>query len=124
MASKHCVYFWMDGIHFIIRLEEAGGRQCILVIIGATGRGKKELKAVHDGFRENEQSWKEVLLDLKNRSLEEAPGTGHRRWGLGLLEGPAAGVRPDAGPILLGAKDAQRVDLYEAIEELERETPM
>lgn len=71
LAGKRYVYFWVDGIHFNIRLE--ADRQCILVIIGATAEGKKELVAVHDGLRESEQSWKEVLLDLKSRGLEEAP---------------------------------------------------
>ena len=71
LADKRYVYFWVDGIHFNIRLEE--DRQCILVIIGATADGKKELIAVHDGLRESEQSWKEVLLDLKSRGLEDAP---------------------------------------------------
>lgn len=71
LAGKHYVYFWVDGIHFNIRLEE--DRQCILVIIGATADGKKELLAVHDGMRESEQSWKEVLLDLKSRGLESGP---------------------------------------------------
>jgi len=71
LAGKRYVYFWVDGIHFNIRLEE--DRQCILVIIGATADGKKELIAVHDGLRESEQSWKEVLLDLKSRGLEKAP---------------------------------------------------
>jgi transposase-like protein len=41
--------------------------------VGVTADGKKELLAVHDGFRESEHSWKEVLLDLKSRGLEEAP---------------------------------------------------
>lgn len=71
LVGKHYVYFWVDGIHFNIRLEE--DRQCILVIIGATADGKKELLAVHDGTRESEQSWKEVLLDLKSRGLESGP---------------------------------------------------
>jgi transposase-like protein len=71
LLDKRYVYFWVDGIHFNIRLEE--DRQCILVIIGATADGKKELIAVHDGLRESEQSWKEVLLDLQSRGLEEAP---------------------------------------------------
>jgi putative transposase len=71
LTGKHYVYFWADGIHFNIRLEE--DRQCILVIIGATADGEKELVAVHDGVRESEQSWKEVLLDLKSRGLAEAP---------------------------------------------------
>ena len=71
LAGKRYVYFWVDGIHFNIRLEE--DRQCILVIIGATAEGTKELIAVHDGMRESEQSWKEVLLDLKDRGLEQGP---------------------------------------------------
>jgi len=50
-----------------VRLE--GERACILVIIGATADGDNELLAVHDGVRESEQSWKEVLLDLKERGL-------------------------------------------------------
>ena len=57
--------------HFNIRLEE--GRQCILVLMGATADGKKELIAVADGYRESEQSWKELLLDCKARGLEIEP---------------------------------------------------
>ena len=71
LQGKHYAYFWVDGIHFNIRLEE--DRQCILVIIGATADGRKELVAVHDGVRESEQSWKEVLLELKDRGLESGP---------------------------------------------------
>jgi len=71
LAGKHYVYVWVDGIHFNIRLEE--DRQCILVVMGATPDGKKELLAVQDGLRESEQSWKELLLDLKARGLAQAP---------------------------------------------------
>lgn len=71
LADKRYVYFWVDGIHFNIRLEE--DRQCILVVMGATPEGKKELVAVQDGIRESEQSWRELLLDLKARGLQEAP---------------------------------------------------
>jgi putative transposase len=71
LADKRYVYFWVDGIHFNIRLEE--DRQCILVVMGATPKGKKELVAVQDGIRESEQSWRELLLDLKARGLQEAP---------------------------------------------------
>ena len=39
-----------------------GGRQCILVLMGASADGKKELIAIQDGQRESEQSWKELLL--------------------------------------------------------------
>jgi len=71
LADKEYVYVWADGVHFNIRLEE--DRQCILVLMGATKDGKKELIAVHDGFRESEQSWKELLLDVKARGLTIDP---------------------------------------------------
>jgi len=69
--GKQYVYVWADGVHFNIRLEE--DRQCILVLLGATADGKKELIAVVDGFRESEQSWKGVLLDMKARGLAIDP---------------------------------------------------
>lgn len=71
LKDKHYVYVWADGVHFNIRLEE--GRQCILVLMGATADGKKELIAITDGYRESEQSWKELLLDCKSRGLEIEP---------------------------------------------------
>lgn len=71
LSAKRYVYIWADGIHFNIRLEEH--RQCILVVMGATADGKKELVAVQDGYRESEQSWKELLLELKARGLEVDP---------------------------------------------------
>ena len=71
LSRKRYVYFWVDGVHFNVRLEEAS--QCILVIIGATAEGKKELVAIWDGYRESEQSWRELLLDLKRRGLENGP---------------------------------------------------
>lgn len=67
LEGKQYVYVWADGVHFNIRLEE--DRQCILVLMGATAEGKKELIAVVDGFRESEQSWKGLLLDVKARGL-------------------------------------------------------
>jgi len=71
LEGKQYVYVWADGIHFNIRLEE--DRQCILVLMGATPDGKKELIAIHDGHRESEQSWKELLLDCKARGLTVDP---------------------------------------------------
>ena len=71
LTGKEYVYIWVDGIHFNIRLEEH--RQCILVVMGATADGKKELLAIQDGYRESEQSWKELLLDLKARGLTRDP---------------------------------------------------
>lgn len=74
LVDKRYVYFWVDGVHFNVRLEDTENqRQCILVVMGATPEGTKELVAVQDGYRESEQSWKELLLDLKARGLEHGP---------------------------------------------------
>ena len=71
LVDKQYVYVWADGVHFNIRLEE--DRQCILVLMGATAGGRKELIAVHDGHRESELSWRELLLDCKSRGLTVDP---------------------------------------------------
>jgi putative transposase len=74
LSEKQYVYVWADGIHVNVRLEnEANQRQCLLVLMGATADGQKELIAVVDGYRESEQSWYELLLDLKKRELSLAP---------------------------------------------------
>jgi putative transposase len=71
LSAKRYVYFWADGIHVQARLEDDA--QCLLVIIGATPEGKKELVGLIDGVRESAQSWKELLLDLKRRGLSIGP---------------------------------------------------
>lgn len=71
LTGKRYVYFWVDGVYFQARLEQA--KQCFLVIIGADEAGNKELVGLWDGFRESEQSWMELLLDLKTRGLEMGP---------------------------------------------------
>jgi transposase-like protein len=74
LKGKVYVYIWVDGIYFNVRLEDkANQRQCILVLMGATAEGKKELIAIADGYRESEQSWKELLLEVKARGLEIDP---------------------------------------------------
>jgi transposase-like protein len=76
LAGKRYVYVWADGVYFNVRLGgdgESENRQCILVLIGATPEGVKELIAVQDGYRESEQSWTELLLDVKSRGLAESP---------------------------------------------------
>ena len=73
LEGKHYVYLWADGIHFNIRLEDPGNnKQCILVLMGATKDGRKELIAITEGYRESTQSWRELLLDVKNRGLSQA----------------------------------------------------
>ena len=71
LTGKRYVYLWADGIYCNVRLED--DKQCLLVLMGATADGTKELIAVVDGVRESELSWKEVLLNLKSRGLEQAP---------------------------------------------------
>jgi transposase-like protein len=71
LSGKEYVYIWADGIYFGVRLEDA--RQCILVLIGATAEGKKEVLGITDGYRESAESWKELLLDLKARGLTIDP---------------------------------------------------
>jgi transposase-like protein len=71
LSEKRYAYFWADGIHVNVRLDEE--RSCILVIMGADKAGNKELVAVSDGYRESKTSWREIMLDLKRRGLEEGP---------------------------------------------------
>jgi len=74
LADKRYVYFWADGVYFNVRLEDEGNRkQCILVLMGATDTGRKELIAIADGYRESTQSWRELLLDVKARGLAIEP---------------------------------------------------
>ncbi len=71
LEGKRYVYLWADGIYFNIRLTD--DRPCVLVLMGATADGTKELIAMIDGQRESEQSWLELLVDAKDRGLTEAP---------------------------------------------------
>jgi putative transposase len=71
LGQKRYVYWWADGIYFNVRLDEE--RSCVLVLIGATEDGNKELLAVFDGYRESAQSWRELLAQLKRMGLSSAP---------------------------------------------------
>ena len=71
LSTKRYVYWWVDGVYLEARLEDQA--QCILVIIGATPEGRKELVGFADGIRESAESWRELLLDLKRRGLSVAP---------------------------------------------------
>jgi len=67
LSALDYVYWWADGIHFRIRLEE--DRLCCLVVIGVRPDGSKELVALAGGYRESTESWAELLRDLKSRGL-------------------------------------------------------
>jgi hypothetical protein len=71
LSTKRYIYVWADGIHLQARLED--NAQCILVIIGATPEGRKELVGFTDGTRESAHDWRTLLLDLKRRGLSVAP---------------------------------------------------
>ena len=71
LTGKRYVYLWADGLYFGVRLTDE--RPCVLVIMGVTEEGTKELIAIHDGERESDLSWTEVLVDLKRRGLSDAP---------------------------------------------------
>ncbi len=71
LSAKRYVYIWADGIHLEARLEDE--KQCILVLIGATPEGKKELVGFTDGARESAHDWRDLLLYLKRRGLDVQP---------------------------------------------------
>ena len=84
LSRKHYVYLWANGIYANVRLEdEANSRQCLLVLMGATAEGEKELIAIIDGYRESKQSWMELPLDLKQRGLATEPNLAIGDGGLG-----------------------------------------
>jgi transposase-like protein len=70
LSNKRYVYWWADGIYSNVRMDD---KLCLLVIIGATAEGKKELVAVEDGFRESTTSWLSLLADLRSRGLTTGP---------------------------------------------------
>jgi transposase-like protein len=71
LSEKRYVYFWADAIHLKIRLSDE--KACILCIIAADSEGKKELVAIQEGYRESETSWRDLLLDLRQRGLSCGP---------------------------------------------------
>jgi hypothetical protein len=91
--------------------------ECMLVLIGATPEGKKELVGFQTGVRESAQSWRELLIDIKQRGLEIAPDlavgepalakSGGRAW---LLEGHRGGLSGRPAPAVLGSQDRQRAE--------------
>jgi len=70
LSQKRYVYWWADGIYSQVRMDD---RLCLLVIIGVTEHGHKELVAVSDGYRESSASWEELLTSLRQRGLTHSP---------------------------------------------------
>jgi putative transposase len=71
LSARRYVYLWADGVYLQARMEPQA--ECMLVLIGATPEGRKELVGFQVGMRESAQSWRELLVDLKARGLAIAP---------------------------------------------------
>jgi len=71
LSARRYVYIWADGVYLQARMEPQA--DCMLVLIGATPEGKKELLGFQVGMRESTQSWRELLVDMKARGLTIAP---------------------------------------------------
>lgn len=71
LSARRYAYIWADGVYLQARMEPRA--ECMLVLIGATPEGKKELVGFQVGIRESGQSWRELLVDLKARGLVIAP---------------------------------------------------
>ena len=71
LSARQYVYLWADGVYLQARMEDQA--ECMLVLIGATPEGKKELIGFQAGARESAQSWRELLIDMKRRGLSVAP---------------------------------------------------
>jgi transposase-like protein len=71
LSTRHYVYVWADGVFLQARMEDHS--ECMLVLIGATPEGKKELIGFQVGVRESAQSWRELLIDIRRRGLQIAP---------------------------------------------------
>ncbi len=70
LSDRRYVYWWADGVYSNVRMDD---KLCLLVIIGVTEHGRKELVAVEDGYRESQASWSELLTGLRERGLKVAP---------------------------------------------------
>jgi putative transposase len=74
LSARRYVYIWADGVYLQARMEPQA--ECMLVVIGATPEGRKELLGFQVGTRESAQSWRELLVGLKARGLAIAPELG------------------------------------------------
>ena len=108
LSARRYVYVWADGVFLQARMEDHG--ECMLVLIGATPEGKKELIGFQVGVRESAQSWRELLVEVKSRGLHDRPGNRRRRRCARLLEGARRGLSRHAASAVLGAQDRQRLE--------------
>jgi transposase-like protein len=101
LSARRYVYLWADGIYLQARMEEQA--ECMLVVIGATREGKKELVGFQTGFRESAQSWRELFCDVKARGLAHPPAIAVGDGALGFWKAleevfPSTQAQPCWGP--------------------------
>ena len=105
LSQKRYVYWWADGVYFNVRLDEE--RSCVLVLIGATEDGSKELLAVVDGYRESTQSWRELLGQLTRLGRTTAPKLALGDGSLSLLDRAAGRIWPSSPAAVLGTQNSK-----------------
>ena len=109
LSARRYVYVWADGVYLQARMEEAA--ECMLVLIGATPEGKKELVGFQTGVREKRQSWRELLIDIKQRGLRDRAGPRGWRRRARLLEGDRKrSSRAPGTSAVGGSQDRQRAE--------------
>jgi putative transposase len=106
LSARRYVYVWADGVYLQARMEESA--ECMLVLIGATPEGKKELVGFQTGVRESAQSWRELLIDIKRRGLEIAPDLAVGDGALGFWKAIEEVFPATRHQALLGSQDRQR----------------
>ena len=108
LSARRYVYVWADGVYLQARMED--NAVCMLVLIGATPEGKKELVGFQTGVRESAQSWRELLIDIKQRGLEIAPDLAVGDGALGFWKVIEEVFPEHQASTLLGSQDRQRAE--------------
>src|SRR4051812_44128075 len=108
LSARRYVYVWADGVFLQARMEDHG--ECMLVLIGATPEGKKELIGFQVGVRESAQSWHELLVEAKSRGLKIAPEIAVGDGALGFWKGARRSLPRHATSALLGAQNRKYLE--------------
>ena len=103
LSARRYVYIWADGVYLQGRMEP--DKQCILVLIGATPEGKKEVIGFQAGYRESAPILARTLGGLESPWALRPARISHRRWRAWLVESIGRGIRRDATAAMLDAQD-------------------
>jgi transposase-like protein len=119
LSARRYVYIWADGVYLQARMQDAAA--CMLVVIGATPEGRKELVGFQVGVRESTQSWRELLVDLKARGLSVAPRIAVGDGALGFWKALEELFPSTRHPTLLATQGPQRAQQGAQIRAAEHE---